>query len=252
VPTCFVIQPFDGGGKFDKRFDDVFAPAVKDAGLEPYRVDQDPAVSIPIEAIEQGIRGAAICLAEITTDNPNVWFELGYALATGKDVIMVCDQKERAKKFPFDVQHRSIITYGTESPSDFAKLRNAITGRMQAMLKKGRDLETLAASPLRAAEGLSPHEITCLAVMAENVLTPGDWVWPSAVERDMSRAGYRKVASNISLHGLLKKGMIEAREVPTDDGWGTAYGLSEKGQEWLLENQDKLVLRKPSQDDPPF
>ena len=72
--TCFAIQPFDRGGQFDKRFEDVIAPAIIATGLEPYRVDRDPSVSIPIEDIESGIRTADICIAEITTDNPNVWF----------------------------------------------------------------------------------------------------------------------------------------------------------------------------------
>ncbi len=36
MDTCFVIQPFDRD-KFDKRFDDVFEPAIRSAGLEPYR-----------------------------------------------------------------------------------------------------------------------------------------------------------------------------------------------------------------------
>ena len=71
MAICFVIQPFDDG-KFDKRFVDIFAPAIKAAGLEPYRVDQDPAVEIPIDAIEDRIKAASVCLAEITTDNPNV------------------------------------------------------------------------------------------------------------------------------------------------------------------------------------
>lgn len=48
--TCFVIQPFDGG-KFDKRFEDVFAPAIRQAGLEPYRVDRDPEATISIEML---------------------------------------------------------------------------------------------------------------------------------------------------------------------------------------------------------
>ncbi|MDX6501249.1 MAG: hypothetical protein QOG23_4509 [Blastocatellia bacterium] len=70
MATSFVVQPFDQG-PFDKRFDDVFAPAISEAGLEAYRVDRDPTVSIPIEDIEAGIRNAEVCLAEITTDNPN-------------------------------------------------------------------------------------------------------------------------------------------------------------------------------------
>jgi hypothetical protein len=71
MATCFVIQPFDAG-KFDKRFEDVYKTAIEAANLEPYRVDNDPSVRVPIDAIEDGIGRAAICLAEITTDNPNV------------------------------------------------------------------------------------------------------------------------------------------------------------------------------------
>lgn len=71
MATCFIIQPFDDG-PFDKRYEDILAPAVSAAGLEPYRVDRDPRVSIPIDEIEAGIRSSDICLAEITTDNPNL------------------------------------------------------------------------------------------------------------------------------------------------------------------------------------
>src|SRR5580698_6596110 len=92
MPTCFVIQPFDAD-KFDKRFEEVFSPAIQAAGLDPYRVDRDPSVDVPIDAIESGIRGAAVCLADITTDNPNVWYELGFAFAAGRPVVMVCSQE---------------------------------------------------------------------------------------------------------------------------------------------------------------
>ena len=63
MPTCFVIQPFSP--KFDKRYDDVYKPALEEAGLEPYRVDQDPGAERLIDAIEEQIRNATICLADI-------------------------------------------------------------------------------------------------------------------------------------------------------------------------------------------
>ena len=92
---CFVMQPFDRG-VFDKRYDDVFAPAIRDAGLEPYRVDRDPSVSIPIDEIELGIKRSEICLAEITTDNPNVWFELGFTIAVPKEVVLICSEERKS------------------------------------------------------------------------------------------------------------------------------------------------------------
>lgn len=128
------MQPFDRG-LFDKRYGDVFAPAIQDAGLEPYRVDRDPSVSIPIDEIQSEIKSSEICLAEITTDNPNVWFELGFAIAVPKEVVLVCSD-ERQSKFPFDIQHRNIIKYKTESSQDFEKLRKDIKERIQATLKK--------------------------------------------------------------------------------------------------------------------
>ncbi len=45
MEKCFVIQPFDND-KFDKRFKDVFEPAIQKANLEPYRVDRDMSVKI--------------------------------------------------------------------------------------------------------------------------------------------------------------------------------------------------------------
>jgi hypothetical protein len=76
--------------------------------------------------IEKQIRAAAVCLADITTDNANVWFELGYALACTKSLVMVCENGARPK-FPFDVQHRNIILYDTGTPSDYTTLGAKIT-----------------------------------------------------------------------------------------------------------------------------
>lgn len=79
---CFVIQPFDS--TFDKRYTDVYEPAIKASGLIPYRVDRDPSAKNLIEQIESRIDGAKICVVDISIDNPNVWYELGYAFASKK------------------------------------------------------------------------------------------------------------------------------------------------------------------------
>lgn len=118
MTTCFVIQPFDSG-RFDERFDDVYKPAIEAAGLAANRVDRDPKVDVPIDAIESGIRNSSICLADITADNPNVWYELGYAFASGISVVMICSSERPSGKFPFDIQHRTVIPYCTESPETF-------------------------------------------------------------------------------------------------------------------------------------
>ena len=173
MAICFVIQPFDAG-RFDKRFQDVYAPAIIAAGLEPYRVDRDPSVEVPIESIEDGIRNAAVCLADITTDNPNVWYELGFAFAAGCPVLMICSDERVALRYPFDIQHRTILIYGTDSPSDFEKFKAELTSRLGALMKKGEALRQIAASQQVAPNhGLGQPELSVLAVLAGETSLPG-------------------------------------------------------------------------------
>jgi len=165
MPTCFVIQPFDEG-KFDKRYKQIFSPAIIAAGATPNRVDEDVQVEVPIEAIEKGIREAAVCLADITLDNPNVWFELGYAIAIGRPVAMICST-ERVGKYPFDIQHRAVIRYKIDAPEDYIDLEEKITDKIKVLLEKREALLELSREEAIApVDGLTQGELTVLAVIA--------------------------------------------------------------------------------------
>lgn len=169
MDKCFVIQPFDN--TFNKRFKDIFKPAIKAANLEPYRVDHDLSTRIPIDNIEEGIRDSAICFADITTNNPNVWYELGFAFAAGKDVVMVCSD-ERTGGFPFDIQHRHTIKYSIKSKSDFEDLEKDITEKIKAFLSKESKVKKLSNSKLLDTEGLNDHEMSLLALIFEEQTIP--------------------------------------------------------------------------------
>lgn len=249
--TCFVIQPFDGGA-FDKRYRDTIKPAIEASGLEPYRVDEDPAVNIPIDDIERGIREATVCLAEITTNNPNVWFELGFAIAAHKEVVLVCSDK-RESKFPFDVQHRSIIRYGTDSIQDYLLLGERITERIKALMQKEERFSQVM-SPIAPLEGLSQHEIVALVSVAENLDSPSDSVSAYVIRQDMERLGFTKIAAFVGLTGLVRKQLVEAKE-DSDFNGNTfmTYQLTETGTEWIIRNQDRLVLwEKPRPTEKPL
>jgi hypothetical protein len=258
MDTCFVMQPFDGG-KFDKRYKDIFEPAILNANLEPYRVDQDPKVSIPIQDIERGIRDSRICFAEITENNPNVWFELGFALASGKEVVLVCSD-ERTSKFPFDVQHRTILTYSTSSTSDFEKLKQDITNKIKAYIDKSETLSTVSEITKNTNfEGLAPYEVVTLAAIAENIESPEDSVLASTIKSDMEASGFTKIAAAIAIKELLQKGFVSKTAIENYDDLLTAYQLTEQGWNWVLDNKDKFALEQiprgqeiPPEGDIPF
>src|SRR5277367_4896306 len=199
---CFVIQPFDKGA-YDKRYEDVIVPAIVDAGLEDYRVDRDPASQVLIESVEDGIRSSEACIAEITTDNPNVWYELGFAIANQTPLVMICNSKERTGPFPFDVRHRAIITYAPESPRDFQALQSEITSRLKALLEATAKAQTMASIESSATmSGLSPHEMAALQIVMENQLSAKDVMSASEVQNQMVKAGFSKLAGTLSLRLL--------------------------------------------------
>ena len=250
--SCFVIQPFDKD-KYDKRFTDIFEPAIIEAGLEAYRVDKDLSTRIPIDDIHEGIKQSKICFAEITTDNPNVWYELGYAFASGKDVVMVCSE-ERKEKFPFDIQHKLILTYKTGSTSDFQNLKTSITEKLSAFIQTRKQVQKIIENPVQESQGLQQHEVTMLLFLLENQISEEQTVSARRLQNDIEAAGFTKVASNIAFRELKNKGFVEQTKEYSEDGdQYIVFKLSEKGENWILSNKDKIVFKKPKPgDDLPF
>lgn len=246
---CFVIQPFDSG-KFDKRFDDVYKPAIEAAGLEAYRVDRDPRVEVPIESIEEGIRTAAICLADITTDNPNVWYELGFAFAAGRPVIMVCSNERTSTKYPFDIQHRTVINYKTESGSDFSSLQNNVTERIKALLNKTEALRKIAESdPVAPTQGLTQHELIVLAILAGDTAIPESTSTLYSLKNDAERAGLTAIGFSLAFRQLTAKKYIEIVEAYDDMRNETYHSsrLSDTGWSWIEKNESLFtLLKKPA------
>jgi len=252
METCFVIQPFDNG-RYDKLYTDVYAPAIQAANYRPYRVDQDPTVSIPIDSIETGIKTAVVCLADITEDNPNVWYELGFAFASNRPVVMICAENRQGRKFPFDIQHRSIIIYKPDSLSDFEKLKESITTRMKAIVRRDEALQLMSErEPVMPVAGLSPPEIMLIALLAGG-FTHNSPIAAWTLKNDAERTGLTGVGVNLAVRRLLAKKFIEELTLYEEhNGMAepyTAYRLLDGAWEWIEENEERIVLHRSNKDE---
>lgn len=240
---CFVIQPFNI--VYNKRFDDVYQPAIEAAKLSAYRVDRDPNVEVPYEAIEEGIQNAAICLADITVDNPNVWYEVGFALALKKQIVLICAANNQREKFPFDVQHRGIITYSTDSSQDFKALEHQITKKIEALQKKHHALKEISQSdPIKPVAGLSQQELAVLVSIAGSIDHFDDYVGVNLVKKDVERSGFTPVAFNIGLRRLQTKEFVKIENASGDhDPYWIVY-LTQHAWEWIEVNEDHFAMKK--------
>jgi hypothetical protein len=238
--SCFVIQPFDDN-IFDKRYNDIFAPAIEAANLEPYRVDKDPEARIIIERIEKGISNSALCFAEITTNNPNVWYELGFAFACKKDVIMVACPTEREGSFPFDIQHRKIINYKTSSSSDFDSLKKDITRQIEAFLKTPDVIEV-------PPNGLATDDLVKLNVCAMGILLymitntiKRDNVPIYEIEEGLKRYECTEFDIKMSIRDLEKLRYIELSKNPYDYNSPIYCKITENGFKWVEKNKHEFA-----------
>lgn len=244
MATCFVIQPFDRG-EYDRRYDEVLRPAIEAAHLDPYRVDRDPSVDIPIDEIERRIREAAVCLADISEDNPNVWYETGYAVALDRPICLIAAEHRRSK-YPFDIQHRRVIGYNTQSPSAFATLQSDVTQRLKLLAQRYSESPAAAENlPHQNIAGLHPHEISALEVLAESDLISDGGTWGHHFTLGMERAGWTAIAASIAIRGLIQKRLVNCSESATDwDQSAKRFTLLDLGHEWLMNNSDRLRLTR--------
>ena len=85
-------------------------PAVKQCGVEAFRADHTHEAGSIISQMHNDIRNSAFCIA-VLSNNPNVLYEIGFALAMKKLVIIL---KREHEKMPFDIQHIRTVHYTLE------------------------------------------------------------------------------------------------------------------------------------------
>lgn len=110
--TCFVVMPFaDPIGRY---YQSVYEPAIQRAGLKPVRADTDIfATGKIMDQVWSGITQAKVLVAELTSRNPNVFYELGLAHAMKKPVVLVSSNEGDV---PFDLKHIRVIYYDVTDP----------------------------------------------------------------------------------------------------------------------------------------
>ena len=105
--TAFVVMQFSD--QFDELYDDVIKPTCAEFGIEAYRADNIYRPGVILQDIIQGLTESHLVIAEITPENPNVFYELGYSHALGKQTILLADRE--STRLPFDLSGYRVIFY---------------------------------------------------------------------------------------------------------------------------------------------
>ena len=129
-PNCFVIMPF--GGWFDNYYNDIYIPAIEAAGFEAKRADDLYRPGNIVNDIWKYTKEATVILADLTSKNPNVFYELGLAHAITKPAVLITGSMEDV---PFDLRSLRVIEYDKNLPNWGSQLQGVITKALRETLE---------------------------------------------------------------------------------------------------------------------
>ena len=147
-PHAFVAMPF--GKKpghdgtlidFNAIYNDLLKPAIEAAGLAVFRADEEQAAGDIKTDMFQELLIADLVVADLTLDNPNVWYELGVRHALrARGIVLIQGPRD---KQPFDIYTDRKLHYnvknGLPDPATLEYDKEALTKMIGATLASGYD-----------------------------------------------------------------------------------------------------------------
>jgi hypothetical protein len=131
-PFVFVLMPFK------EDFDDIYKLGIKEAAKEvgayAERVDEQDFSEGILERIFNQINKADVIVADMTGRNPNVFYEVGYAHALGKIVLLLT---QNGDDIPFDLKNKQHIIYG-DTGGKIQSLRNELKPKLNWAINESK------------------------------------------------------------------------------------------------------------------
>jgi hypothetical protein len=106
LPGAFVVMEY--GEPYDTLYHEVIQPVATEKGFAAKRADDVFKPGIILQDITEGLIRASVVIAEVTAENANVFYEVGYAHALGQQTIFLA---QRGRELPFDVRGFRCIFY---------------------------------------------------------------------------------------------------------------------------------------------
>lgn len=147
-PLCFVLMPFGmkkdpSGGPdidFDRIYKEAIRPGIVDAEMEPIRADEERTGGIIHQAMFERLLLCDFAVADLTTANANVFYELGVRHAVRPATTLTIFSSAP----PFDVNYLRSVGYKLGLNNSFGEaeakaLREVIAKRLAEVRKLARE-----------------------------------------------------------------------------------------------------------------
>jgi tetratricopeptide (TPR) repeat protein len=161
-PFCFVAMPFgrkEAGGRsveFDAVWQELIAPAVAAADMQPLRADEEQVGGIIHKPMFERLLLCEFAVADLTLGNANVFYEIGvrHAARPATTVLIVADEVRLA----FDVAMLRTMPYRLGADGRPSHAAEDAT-RLGQLLKECRAQQTKDSPLFQLLDGIKPLEV---------------------------------------------------------------------------------------------
>lgn len=230
---CFIIIPFSA--HYESIFEHVLKPALAELDVDAFISKDVKGMEWPFIKIHDGIKNSRFCIADITEPNENVMYEIGYASALDKKIILIWDKSRRASNPSFDVNYFHGEPYNSQEDKTWSyKLARVIKGHFEVELAKptgekpsGKKRDDIA------LDDLSLKIIAAIAVAKAQHQIIG----VNSMIELMVELGSDRVDVSLTLDDLLRKEIID-RTYNTQGDHVCEYYNRRAANELLRLNQE--------------
>lgn len=128
-PFAFVVMKFDDSD-LDDAYELAIRPAIEAAGLKSIRVDKISVDGTITDEIINSIQRCMVVVADLTGERPNCYYEVGFAHASGRPVVLTI---RKGEKIHFDLVTRQFLIWDTKR-----KLKAELEDRIKRILTTSR------------------------------------------------------------------------------------------------------------------
>ena len=146
-PLCFVVMPFgikrdtEGGEvDFDVVYRDFIKPAIEAADLEPIRADEETISGIIHKPMYERLILCDYAVADLTTTNANVFYELGIRHAVKPFTTITVFSSD--SKLPFDVNFLRSMPYEYDESKQLTNIDDNVKTLTKKLLEAKREKTT--------------------------------------------------------------------------------------------------------------
>jgi len=172
-PLCFVLMPFGikkdpGGGPdidFDRIYEQGIRPGIEAADMDPIRADEERLGGIIHKAMFERLLLCDYAVADLTTANANVFYELGVRHAVRPATTIATFAT--SQKIPFDVNFLRALPYDLGSRNRFGgeegkKLKFVLSNRLQGLRREAERGPTVDSPLFQLLNGYEAPDIARL------------------------------------------------------------------------------------------